>query len=116
MCGLIEWVAAAIRPQDGEVLDIHEWTDDFWYVTVETNRVQKHPDRVLVGFTVDLRQDCIFWVGGKIEGSSGFTHGGNCFVRSERWSRFLRKRFTGVTYSRDGREGQVYDYRPRRVR
>lgn len=111
--GLIEWLAEQFRPQDGESLDIHEWIDDFWYVTVKTNRVRDYPDNILIGFTVDLRRDCIFWVGDKIEGS-GFTHGGNCFVRSERWSRLLRKRFPGVTYSRDGREGQVYDYRPRR--
>lgn len=115
VCRLVEWIASVIRPQDGESLYIHEWMDDIWYVTIETNQVQKYPDKFLVGFSVDLRLDCIFWVGGKIEGSH-FTRGGNCFVRSERWSRLLRKRFPGVTYSRDGSEGQVYDYRPRRTR
>ena len=113
--GVVRWVADNIRPKDGERVEVYEWHQSLWYVSVSTDRVDTYPENCLFSLTVNLKKDTVFWCGDQSL-APGFPGGGNCYVRSERWSRLLRKRFPGVTYARDGRQGQVHDYRPRRKR
>jgi hypothetical protein len=110
--GLTSWLNE--KRNEHEQLDVHEWSNEFWYIVLEDKNIKDNPENALIGFTVNLETDTIFWSNSKEK--PDFSNGGNCFCRSERWWR-LASKFFGDQFKSDrkfGREGTVHDYRPKR--
>jgi hypothetical protein len=104
---LVRWLAE--ERNAAEDITVTEWVSGFWYITLKDSLVEMYPDNNLLGFTVSLERDTILWVN-DCDTSDCPIHG-NCFVRSDRWIRRLRKRFPGITFQRKDRAGLVHDYR-----
>jgi hypothetical protein len=75
-----------------EQIDIHTWYGNKFYIVVRDNRIHSYPECALIGFTVEVKADCILWCDDK----AYTTAGGNCFTRSLKWKRFLTKNFGNV--------------------
>lgn len=96
-----------------EEVELYPWIGDYWYVVVKDTRIPESPENMLCGFTINIWADMIFW-------SNDFTrqdlkHGGNCFFRSDRWWRLIRREFPEVATKRDA-VGMMKDYRLKRRR
>jgi hypothetical protein len=90
LCGLLCWLERKLGPT--ETILIEHWTDSLFYVSVMDSRIQRSPDNLGIGFTVDLANDRIFWN----------ASGGNCWVRSAKWKRMVGKtRVDGLTEAQD---------------
>lgn len=103
---LIMWLYDATNKH--EYLDIHPWTKEWLYVVVRDRRIGKYPEDALVGFTVNLPMDLMMWCSSKDQ-PHGNSHGGNCFLRSERWYKLLKQKFPQAIRDRD-----FHDYRKSR--
>lgn len=115
---LVDWLLTE-RSRKHEKVTAHWWTESFWYLQIidERNRTDDPHgiSAVRLSFTVDVLADVVFWSNDQHHALKGFTKGGNCAVRSQRWVRKLRAKFPGVTLAKSGLEScQVYDYRPAR--
>lgn len=112
IANLINWLDES-RNKDEELV-VFEWTDHKWYIEIKDRTVGGYPHDIMIGFTVDLDNDRIFWTNDKFYGDR-FPRGGNCFCRSERWFRKLRKQYPNVVSDRkDPVNGNVHDYRSRK--
>jgi hypothetical protein len=112
-CSLVAWLNL-VRNQY-EQIDVHPWIGNFWYIVVLDTRIcAKYPANSLIGFTVDVEEDRIFWANEQTYAGIGFTNGGNVFCRSVRWWRELKVKYPEAKSDRH-EGGNVYDYRPRRV-
>jgi len=125
---LVQWLCSH-HNEATEKIEASEWYGSLWYVKVRDETVREYPDNYQIAFTVDLERDCVFWSDDTghqpiFENDMRFDHGGNCFVRSERWARRLRKKFPEATwtkrkYASDGTyidkvpEANIRDYRER---
>ena len=103
---LVRWLDANRLPTEN--IDVHQWQNELWYVVVvDATVAEKYPADIVIGFTVDLENDSIFW--SAVNKHLPFS--GNCFCRSGRWWRLLRKQYS------EANENTVYDYRlPRKAK
>ena len=108
---LVAWLDAERNYH--EQIDVHPWIGTFWYVVIRDARIKKYPEDALLGFTVDIATDSIFWSNDKRHADKGYTSGGNVFCRSERWWRKLKAKYPEAKSDRHG-PGNVHDYRKRR--
>ena len=112
---LVEWLNANRKPN--EQIEVYQWMDALWYVVVVDESLRnlppgEYPRRMLVGFTIDIQKDVIFWCCGNPAVFASELHGGNCFCRSERWWKLVRQRFPHIQSQYDTREGpHIHDYR-----
>ena len=110
---LIVWLHE--NRKDHEGIEVYHWTTDFWYVVVkDQTATEKYPGNILLGLTVDIRKDQIFWANDRTYAS--YANGGNCFCRSHRWFRKLYKKYPTAKSDRNLKwHGTVHDYRERKV-
>lgn len=100
-----------------EEMELLEWTEHFWYIQIKDRTVTSgYPGNIMIGFTVDLDGDRIFWSNQKEWYNGRFPNGGNCFCRSEKWFRKLYRAYPveAVSDRKDPERGTVHDYRPRK--
>lgn len=64
-----------------EHIVIQHWTENYFYIEVEDERVNTFNSSYRIGFSVDCEKDKIFWN----------CDGGNCYVRSNRWKKKLKQ-------------------------
>lgn len=83
-----------IRRQLGktEKIDIGHWVSGWFYIEVKDSRFE----HMRMGLTVDCNSDTIMWS----DDTSKNRHGGNCFVRSLRWKRWLSVNFGDVKHGK----------------
>ncbi len=111
---LVEWIES-IRNEHEDV-EMFDWTKgdgyDLWYIEIKDRRITEKIVNVIFGLTVDVKNDCIFWSNDTTSYGGRFSKGGNCFIRSERWWRRLRKQYPEATsdHTQPG-VGTVHDYR-----
>lgn len=104
-----------------EEIDVHEWIGDLWYVVIMDTRIKdSYPAESLIGFTVDIKKDIIFWSNDRSY-SPQFANGGNCFCRATRWWSRLREKFPNAKGDRRRNGirdsvGSVHDYRSSEVK
>lgn len=110
---LVSWLISNLKKH--ETIDLHPWVDTLWYVVVKDERVTQYPDSSLIGFTIDVKADRIFWAHATWKRRAGFTKGGNCFCRSFRWWRLMERQYPHALSDRKfPGKGTVHDYRRRK--
>ena len=112
---LVEWLNANRKPN--EQIEVSQWMDALWYVVVVDESLRnlppgEYPRRMLVGFTIDVQKDAISWCRWNPKVLAQEFHVGNCFCRSERWWRLLRKRFPDIKGQHENPGAfHIHDYR-----
>ena len=85
--GLLTWIESKINKQ--ESVEMREWAGDWWRVTVYDHRVPRHHCNAFISFTMNIKTDEIMWC----NHTASNPYGGNCFLRSLRWYRLLRRQY-----------------------
>ena len=88
---LIDAIHAKLSPT--EIIDIHGWMDNLFYIDIIDQAIPiqpgKGPVRGRCGFSVDIMTDKIVWN----NSTEQYYHGGNCYLRSIKWKRFVNSYF-----------------------
>lgn len=87
---LLNSLESALSPT--EVLDVSFWTNDWFYIIVEETKDKEKASSCgssKCGFTVNIKRDSIMWNDSTEDNFSG----GNCFLRSVKWKRWVNKRW-----------------------
>jgi hypothetical protein len=86
---LLTWLESHLKKT--ESIDISHWGVDWFYICVEDTDYIKfgHPSEMRVGFTVNVLADKIMWS----DDTKYNSHGGNCFVRANKWKPLIKKYF-----------------------
>jgi hypothetical protein len=94
---------------DHETIEIEQWQKDWFYIVVKDKRYLGHEGLVqeVCGWTVNLREDRIMWNNSTMSRTDNPT-GGNCFVRSVKWKKFM-------TGTMKAKSEQFYSYSPQPV-
>lgn len=75
-----------------EIINVHHWTNDWFYIIVEDTKDKENATSCSCskcGFTVNIKSDSIMWNDSTEDNFSG----GNCFLRSVKWKRWINKRW-----------------------
>lgn len=75
-----------------ETIDVHEWIGNWFYIVIEDKRYTEYPLDAQCGFTVNITKDAVMWNDDKSENQFG----GNCFLRSRRWKKFVNAYWNGA--------------------
>lgn len=86
-----------------ELIDIHEWHDELFYIVVADTRIQEYHLGQRIGLTIDVKRDRIHWSDMRCEPSRS---GGNCFVQSAKWKGLANKHWIGAV-----KDGRFHNYR-----
>lgn len=98
---LLKWLEDNLMAH--EHISISRWRDSFFYIEVIDPRYFK-VNKIRIGFTVDLDAELLRSAGKEpgicwnnaVRFDGELPHGGNCFIRSNRWKKKFGKEFPNV--------------------